>query len=81
VLKRGTREVATEYLQHLYSPAAQEIIARNYYRPIDEKVAAKYAKQFPNLNLVTIADFGDWTKAQKDHFADGGTFDQIYSVQ
>jgi len=80
-LKRGTREVATEYLRHLYSPAAQEIIARNYYRPIDQTVAAKYAKQFPKLNLVTIQDFGGWTKAQKEHFADGGTFDQIYAPQ
>jgi sulfate/thiosulfate transport system substrate-binding protein len=79
VLKRGTREVATEYLKHLYEPVAQEIIARNYYRPIDEKIAAKYAKQFPKLNLVTIQDFGGWTKAQKEHFADGGTFDQIYA--
>jgi sulfate transport system substrate-binding protein len=66
-------------LKHLYTPAAQEIIARNYYRPIDEKVAAKYAKQFPKLNLVTIKDFGGWTLAQKEHFADGGTFDQIYA--
>jgi sulfate transport system substrate-binding protein len=81
VLKRGTRDVATEYLKHLYSTPAQEIIARNYYRPIDETVAAKYAKQFPKLNLVTIEAFGGWTKAQKDHFADGGTFDQIYAPQ
>jgi sulfate transport system substrate-binding protein len=79
VLKRGTRDVATEYLKHLYTPAAQEIIARHYYRPIDEKVAAKYAKQFPKLNLVTIQDFGGWAKAQQEHFADGGTFDQIYA--
>jgi sulfate/thiosulfate transport system substrate-binding protein len=79
VLKRGTRDVATEYLKHLYSPRAQEIIARNYYRPIDTQVAAKYAQQFPQLNLVTIADFGGWTKAQKEHFNDGGTFDQIYA--
>jgi sulfate/thiosulfate transport system substrate-binding protein len=79
VLRRGTREVATEYLKHLYTPAAQEIIARNYYRPVDEKVAAKYGDQFPKLNLVTIRDFGGWTKAQKEHFADGGTFDQIYA--
>jgi sulfate transport system substrate-binding protein len=77
VLRRGTREVATEYLQGLYTPAAQEIIARNYYRPIDEKVAAKYAKQFPKLELVTIQDFGGWAKAQKVHFGDGGMFDQI----
>jgi len=81
VLRRGTREVATEYLNHLYSPEAQEIIARNYYRPIDPQVAAKYARQFPVVNLVTIKDFGGWAKAQKDHFADGGVFDQIYTTQ
>jgi len=80
-LRRGTREVATEYLKHLYSPEAQEIIARNYYRPIDSQVAAKYAKQFPKLSLVTIEDFGGWAKAQKEHFADGGIFDQIYAPQ
>jgi sulfate/thiosulfate-binding protein len=79
VLKRGTRDIATEYLQHLYSPEAQEIIARNYYRPIDPTVAAKYSKQFAKINLVTIQDFGGWTKAQKEHFADGGVFDQIYA--
>ncbi len=79
VLRRGTRDVATEYLQHLYTPEAQEIIARNFYRPIDPQVAAKYAKQFPKMNLVTIADFGGWGKAQKQHFADGGVFDQIYA--
>jgi len=81
VLKRGTRDVATEYLNHLYSPEAQEIIARNYYRPIDATVAAKYAKQFPKISLVTIQDFGGWTKAQTEHFADGGVFDQIYAPQ
>jgi len=81
VLRRGTRDVATEYLQHLYSPEAQEIIARNFYRPIDAKVAAKYANQFPKLNLVTIADFGGWSRAQKEHFADGGIFDQIYAPE
>lgn len=77
VLKRGTRDVASEYLQHLYSAEAQEIIARNYYRPIDPAIAAKYAKQFPKIRLVTIKDFGGWSKAQKDHFDDGGSFDQI----
>lgn len=77
VLRRGTREIATEYLKYLYSPQAQEIIARNYYRPIDEKVAAKYASQFPKLDLVSIEDFGGWAQAQKVHFADGGAFDQI----
>ena len=79
VLRRGTREVATEYLKYLYSPEAQEIIARNFYRPIDEQVAAKHAGQFPKIQLVTIADFGGWAKAQKTHFADGGVFDQIYA--
>ncbi len=79
VLRRNTRTVATEYLKYLYSPQAQEIIARNFYRPIDEQVAAKYAQQFPKLNLVTIQDFGGWTKAQKVHFGDGGVFDEIYA--
>src|SRR4029079_14191522 len=79
VLRRGTREVATEFLQYLYSPAAQEIIAKNLSRPIDEQVAAKHAGQFPQIKLVTIADFGGWAKAQKTHFADGGVFDQIYA--
>ncbi|HEU4655263.1 MAG TPA: sulfate ABC transporter substrate-binding protein [Steroidobacteraceae bacterium] len=77
VLRRGTREVATEYLKHLYSPEAQEIIARNYYRPIDLQVAAKYAKQFPQVQLITLQDLGGWTAAQKVHFSDGGIFDQI----
>lgn len=78
--RRGTRKVAEEYLKHLYSPEAQEIIAKNYYRPTDPKVAAKYASQFPKLDLVTIdGAFGGWAKAQKDHFADGGTFDQLYA--
>ncbi len=81
VLRRGTREVATEYLKYLYTPEAQEIIAKNFYRPIDEKVAAKYASQFPKIKLVTIDDFGGWAKAQKQHFADGGVFDQIYAPE
>jgi sulfate transport system substrate-binding protein len=79
VLRRGTREVATAYLQYLYSKEGQEIIAKNYYRPRDKDVAAKYAAQFPKLNLVTIADFGGWTKTQQEHFAEGGVFDQIYA--
>jgi sulfate/thiosulfate transport system substrate-binding protein len=81
VLRRGTREVATEYLNHLYSPEAQEIIAKNYYRPIDPQVAAKHATQFSKLNLVTIQDFGGWANAQKVHFADKGVFDQIYAPE
>jgi len=77
--RRGTRKVAEEYLNHLYTEEGQEIIAKNYYRPIDPKVAAKYASQFPKLNLVTIdGEFGGWQKAQKAHFSDGGSFDQLY---
>jgi len=78
--RKGTRAVAQAYLEYLYSPEAQEIEARNYYRPIDPAVAAKYASKFPKLKLFTIDDtFGGWTKAQATHFADGGVFDQIYT--
>jgi sulfate/thiosulfate transport system substrate-binding protein len=78
--RKGTRVVAQAYLDYLYSPEAQEIEARNYYRPIDPTVAAKYASKFPKLKLFTIDDtFGGWTKAQATHFADGGVFDQIYT--
>ena len=78
--KRGTRAVAQAYLEYLYSPEGQEIAARNFYRPVDAKVAEKHAKQFPKTNLFTIDEvFGGWSKAQKTHFADGGVFDQIYS--
>ena len=78
--KHGTRTVAEAYLEYLYSPEGQEIAAKNFYRPTDAKVAAKYAKQFPKISLFTIDDtFGGWTKAQKEHFADGGIFDQIYT--
>jgi sulfate/thiosulfate-binding protein len=80
-LKHSTTTVATEYLQHLYSKEAQEIIAKNFYRPRDPDVAKKYASQFPTLQLVTIADFGGWTKVAKDHFDDGGVFDQIYGAK
>ncbi|HET6161873.1 MAG TPA: sulfate ABC transporter substrate-binding protein [Dongiaceae bacterium] len=75
----GTRKIAEAYLQYLYSPEAQEIAAKNYYRPTDQTVAAKYKSQFPDIPLVTIDDtFGGWQEAQKKHFADGGIFDQIY---
>jgi sulfate/thiosulfate transport system substrate-binding protein len=78
--KRGTREVANGYLQYLYSPEGQEIAAQNWYRPTDPKVAAKHDKVFPKLKLFTVdAAFGGWAKAQKTHFDDGGTFDQIYT--
>jgi sulfate/thiosulfate transport system substrate-binding protein len=75
----GTRKVAEAYLQFLYSPEAQEIAAKNFYRPTDQAVATKYKSQFPEIPLVTIDDtFGGWQEAQKKHFADGGIFDQIY---
>jgi sulfate transport system substrate-binding protein len=78
--KRGTREVATEYLKFWYTPEAQEIAARNYYRPRDPAVGAKYNKQFVDVKLITIDDvFGGWQKAQKTHFEDGGVFDRIYA--
>ncbi len=77
--RKGTRKVAQAYLEYLYTPEGQEIAARNYYRPTDKKVAAKYAKQFSKIKLFTIDEvFGGWRKAQKTHFADGGVFDQIY---
>ncbi len=77
--RRGTRAVAQAYLEFLYTPAAQEIIAQNYYRATDKAVAARYAKQFPVLRLFTIDEvFGGWARAQKTHFSDGGVFDQIY---
>ena len=77
VLRRGTRAVAQAYLEFLYSPEGQEIAAQKFYRPRDPAVAAKYASQFAQTELVTIAHFGGWKLAQKEHFATGGIFDQI----
>jgi sulfate/thiosulfate transport system substrate-binding protein len=77
--KKGTRAVAEAYLQFLYTPEAQEIVARHHYRPRDSTVRAKYADSFADVQLFTIDEaFGGWQKAQQTHFADGGTFDQIY---
>jgi len=78
--KHGTTEVATEYLRYLYSKEAQELIGKNFYRPTDPEVAAKYAKNFKPLTLVKIDSFGGWNAAQKKHFADDGVFDQIYGA-
>ena len=76
--KRGTRKVATAYLEYLYSPEGQTIAGDNYYRPRDAKIAARYAKQFAPVKLFTIdVVFGGWANAQKTHFADGGLFDEI----
>jgi sulfate/thiosulfate transport system substrate-binding protein len=79
--KRGTRAVAMAYLEHLYSKDAQELVAKNFYRPTDPEVAAKYKDQFAQVNLVTIADLGGWQTAQKKHFSDGGVFDKIYGAK
>lgn len=79
--KKGTREVVEAYLKYLYSEQGQEIAAKNYYRPRNEKILAKYQEQFPKLELVSIDDFGGWTEAQAKHFKDGGTFDEIYVPQ
>ena len=77
--KHGTRKVAEAYLNYLYTDEAQDIIAKNYYRPATDKAAKKYASQFAKVNLFTIDQVaGGWTTAQKAHFADGGIFDQIY---
>ncbi len=77
--RKGTRTVATAYLEYLYSDEGQDIAGKNFYRPISEKFQAKYVKQLPRINLFTIEQaFGGWSKADKDHFADGGSFDQIY---
>ena len=78
--KHGTRNVAEAYLRYLYSEEGQEIAAQNYYRPTLKRVADKYASKFPAVKLFSIDEaFGGWTKAAAAHFADGGTFDQIYS--
>ena len=78
--RKGTRAVAEEYLKHLYSDEGQDIAGRNFYRPTSEKAKAKYDKQFAKISLFTIDQaFGGWAKADKAHFADGGSFDQIYS--
>jgi sulfate transport system substrate-binding protein len=77
--RRGNLDAAREYLNYLYSPEAQDIIAKNYYRPTDAKVAAKYTAQFPKTELLTINDFGGWKAAQKKHFDDGGIFDQVFT--
>jgi sulfate transport system substrate-binding protein len=77
--KKGTRAVAQAYLEYLYTPEGQEIVAKNFYRPRLESIAAKHVARFPKIKLFTIDEvFGGWGKAQKTHFADGGVFDQIY---
>jgi sulfate/thiosulfate-binding protein len=80
--RRGTRGVAEAYLEHLYSPAGQEIVARNHFRPRDNAVAEKHAAQFPAIRMFTIDDvFGGWREAQTKHFNDGGIYDRIFSAE
>jgi len=78
--RKGTRKVAEAYLNFLYTEEAQDLIGKNFYRPISAKAQAKYAKQLPKLNLFTIDHaFGGWERASKEHFVDGAVFDQIYT--
>ena len=80
--RKGTRRIAEEYIRYLYSPEGQEIVATNFYRPRNSSILAKYSKVFKPLTLVTIDDaFGGWTKAQREHFADGAIFDQIFKAR
>ncbi len=81
VKKKGTEAVAKAYLEYLYTEEGQDIAGKHFYRPaVSEKAKAKYADAFPQVELFTIGDaFGGWKKAKKDHFSDGGTFDQIYA--
>ena len=78
--KRGTRKVAEAYLKFLYTPEAQTIIAKHYYRPRNTQVAAKNKARFKNLKFFTIDSFGGWQKAQANHFADGASFDQVFEA-
>ena len=80
--KRGSRLVAEAYLAYLYSPEGQDIAGRHHFRPVDPAAAAKFAKQYSQLKLFTVAEmFGGWAQAQKAHFADGGSFDKAYTLQ
>lgn len=76
--RKGTREVAKAYLDFLFSPAGQEIIAQQGLRPRDKTVAARHAREFPAVNTVAVESLGGWAKVQAEHFADGGVFDQLY---
>jgi sulfate transport system substrate-binding protein len=79
VNKKKTLKQAQAYLEYLYSPAAQELAAQHYFRPLDAGVLAKYSDRFPKITLVSVPEvFGSWSNAQTVHFSDGGVFDQIY---
>ena len=79
--RKGTRSLAQAYLQFLYTDEGQALAGKHYYRPTSPKIAERFAAQFPKLKLLTVdKDFGGWQVAQKTHFNDGGTFDQIYQA-
>ena len=79
--RKGTRAVAEAYLEYLYAPEGQDIVARNFFRPTDPEVAARYTQQFPEMRMFTVdAVFGGWARAQADHFADGGVYDRLFQA-
>jgi sulfate/thiosulfate-binding protein len=79
--RRGTRPAAEAYLAYLYTPEGQEVVARNFFRPSDPAVLARYAAQFPSVRLFTVADvFGGWANAQPEHFNDGGVYDRLFAA-
>ena len=79
--RKGTRMVAEAYLDYLYTPEGQDIVARNFFRPTDESVIERYAERFPAMRLFTVdAAFGGWEQAQKQHFNDGGTYDRLFTA-
>jgi sulfate transport system substrate-binding protein len=80
--RRGTQAAAQAYLEFLYTPEAQEVAARHFYRPRLESVAARYADRFPKIDLFTVEEvFGGWSEAHAAHFADGGLFDQVVEAR
>jgi sulfate/thiosulfate-binding protein len=79
--RKGTRAVAEAYLDYLYTPEGQDIVARNFFRPTDAGVVARYAAEFPAMRLFTVDQvFGGWARAQAEHFADGGTYDRLFAA-
>ena len=79
--RKGTRAVAEAYLEYLYAPEGQDIVARNFFRPTDATVAARYTEQFPEMRMFTVdAVFGGWARAQAEHFADGGIYDRLFQA-
>jgi sulfate/thiosulfate transport system substrate-binding protein len=76
--RHGNQALAEAYLRYLYTPKAQEIIAKNFYRPADAQVAARHASEFPQIKRIDISTFGGWRRVQKDFFDEGALFDQLY---